>query len=166
MNRYFWPILSLLVAAGLQGNLPARLELLGAKPDLILVVLVAYSLSAGVEFGAFLGFVAGLIHGSAVGVGVGSFIVTRTIVGLLAGLATARLFSDSPIVTAASTVALTLACELMFLLANPRPLMGSALVSIVGECVWNVLLALVFYSFARRLRTRRKIRLAIERARF
>ncbi len=166
MTKYLWPVLSLFVAAGLQGNLPGRMELFGARPDLILVVLVAYSLSAGVEFGSVLGFFAGLIHGSAVGVGIGSFVVTRTIVGLLAGLATARLFSDSPIVTAASTAALTVVCELMFLLANPQPLMGSALMSIVGECIYNVLLALVVYWFMKQFRVRRKIRMAVERARF
>ncbi len=66
--------------------------------------------------GRALGFIAGLMHGSLVGFSLGSFIVTRTITGFLAGLVTTRLFSENPLVPALSAVWLTVVCEALFLL--------------------------------------------------
>ncbi len=111
-------------------------------------------------FGAALGFIAGLIHGSSVGQSMGSFIVTRTTTGFLAGLITSRLFGENPIVTILSTGALTIVCEIIFLLVNPRPLLYIAVQTIIGETIYNIIFALLFYIFLRYITTRRKIRLA------
>jgi len=160
MRKYAAPIISFLVAAGIQGNLPAGMSLMGARPDLVLVVLIAYSLAADPLAGAALGFAAGLVHGSAVGLSVGSFVVTRTLTGFLAGLATTRLFTDNPVVPVFSTAWLTAVCEGLFLVANPRVPLGHAGRVVLGECVYNAGLALLLYCFLRMLETRRKIRLA------
>ena len=88
-------MISLIVAASIQGNLPRAISIFGAMPDLVLVVLIAYSLAEDPEFGATLGFFAGLIQGSAVGMSLGSFIVTRTIAGFAAGFLPTRLFSQA-----------------------------------------------------------------------
>jgi len=157
---YFWPVITLIAAAGLQGNLPSAVSVLGAKPDLVLVVLISYSLVADPAFGAGLGFAAGLLHGSLVGVSLGSFIVTRTITGFLAGLATTRLFSENPLVPALSAVWLTVVCEALFLLSNPRPDIAIALRKVAGECIGNAILTLFVYFTLRNLETRRKIKLA------
>lgn len=159
MKNYVWPVVSLLAAAGLQGNLPPAVSLWGAKPDLILVVLIAYSLAADLTFATTLGFVAGLIHGAAAGLAVGSFIVTRCITGFLAGLVTSRLFSENPIVPVLSAAWLTLVAEGLFLLANPRAGLVPAAGQIAGECILNALLTLVLYWVMRSLETRRKLRL-------
>ncbi|MHB9037040.1 MAG: rod shape-determining protein MreD [Armatimonadota bacterium] len=160
MKRYFWAIVSLIVAAAVQGNLPGWMTILGAKPDLVLVVLIIYALAADPDFGAVLGFIAGLIHGSVVGLNLGSFIVTRTITGFLAGLVHRRLFSENPIVPMFSAVWLTLVCEGMFLLANPKPDFAHVFRTLLGECIYNALFALLLYLFLRHLDTRHKIRLA------
>ncbi len=159
MMAYLWPIGSLIVAAGLQGNLPGAVSLWGAKPDLILVVLIAYALAADLVFGATLGFIAGLIHGSAVGLAMGSFIVTRTITGFLAGLVTARLFSENPAVPVVSAIWLTLVTEGLFLLANPRPGFGAVIRELAGECILNAALTLLLYWAMRHLEGRRKLKL-------
>ena len=159
MKRWLSPVAGLIIAAGLQGNLPSSVSLWGAKPDLILVVLIAYALAADPAFGATLGFIAGLIHGSATGASLGSFIVTRTIVGFLAGFVTTRLFSENPAVPVLSAAWLTLVCEGLFLLANPRPDILLVLRKIGGECVLNALLTLVLYYVMRYFDTRRKIKL-------
>lgn len=132
----------------------------GAKPDLVLVVLVAYSLAADPAFGATLGFVAGLIHGSAAGASMGSFIVTRTITGFLAGFVTTRLFSENPVVPMLSAAWLTLVCEGMFLLANPMPSMLVAARTVVGECIYNALFTLFLYLVLRQFGGHHKISLA------
>jgi rod shape-determining protein MreD len=158
--RYFWPIVALIAAAGLQGNLPSGISILGAKPDLVLVVLISYALAADPAFGATLGFVAGLLHGSLVGFSLGSFIVTRTITGFLAGIVTTRLFSENPLVPALSAVWLTVVCEALFLLSNPSPDIAIAFRKVAGECISNAILTLFVYYALRGLNTRRKIKLA------
>ena len=160
MRRYIWPTITLIIAAGIQGSLPGSITVLGAKPDLILVVLIAYSLAADPTFGAALGFVAGLIHGAAVGMSLGSFIITRTITGFLAGQVPTRLFSENPIVAVLSAAWLTLVCEALFLLANPRPHVFATARTVVGECIYNAILTLVVYFLLRHFETRHKIKLA------
>jgi len=157
--RYVWPAISLLLAAGLQGNLPASFSLMDAKPDLVLVVLIAYALAEDPVFGAALGFAAGLVHGCVVGMSLGSFIVTRTVTGFLAGLLTTRLFGENPVVPIVSAAWLTLVNELLFLLTNPRIGPAPAFRAIVGECILNALLALLLYWFLKHRETRRKTRL-------
>lgn len=158
--RYLWPIVILITAAGLQGNLPAAISIWGAKPDLVFVVLISYSLAADPEFGAGLGFVAGLVQGSFVGISLSSFIVTRTITGFLAGLVTTRLFSENPLVPAISAVWLTVVCETLFLLGNPCSNLGVAIHKVAGECLANAIFTLFVYYIFRHLDTRRKIKLA------
>jgi rod shape-determining protein MreD len=160
VSRYIWPAISLIAAASIQGNLPSGMSLLGAKPDLVLVVLIAYSLAADPIVGAGIGFIAGLVHGAAVGLSLGSFIVTRTITGFLAGFATTRLFSENPVVPVFSAVWLTAVCEGLFLLANPRMALVPAARVTLGECIYNAALTLLLYWLLRSLETRRKIRLA------
>ena len=159
MRRYIWAVISLIIAAGIQGSLPRSISILGAKPDLILVVLIAYSLAADPTFGAAMGFIAGLIHGSAVGLSLGSFIITRTITGFLAGLVPTRLFSDNLIVPAAAAAWLTLVCEGIFLLANPRPHFLFAARIVVGECVYNAILTLIVHFLLLHFEARRKLKL-------
>lgn len=158
--RYFWPVVTLIVAAGLQGNLPHALSIWGGTPDLVLVVLISCSLAADPAFGAGLGFVAGLVHGSFVGFSLGSFIVTRTATGFLAGLVTTRLFSENPLVPAISAVWLTVVCEALFLLGNPPLHLGVAIRAVVGESIGNAIFTLFVYYALRHLDTNRKIKLA------
>jgi len=159
MKQYALPIVCLVIAAGIQGNLPASMCLFGARPDLVLVVLVAYSLAAEPTFGATLGFVAGLIHGASVGMSLGSFIVTRTLTGFLASLVTTRLFGENPVVPTVAAAGLTLVCEGLFALSNPRAPFVPAIRIIAGECVYNALLALILYWILRGFQTRKKISL-------
>lgn len=163
MRRYFWPIASLVIAAGIQGNLPDWMRILGAKPDLMLVVLISYSLVADPVFGAMYGFFAGLIHGSVVGISFGSFIVTRTLTGFFAGLVTTRLFSENPIVPALSAMWLTLVAECLFILGNPRINLIHTLWTILGECIFNAIFAVIMYSLLKHFENNRKIRLANSR---
>ena len=159
MTRYVWPVITLIIAAGLQGNWPRSITLFGATPDFVLVLLIAYALAADPSFGATIGFIAGLIHGGAAGTSLGSFIVTRTIVGFLAGLVTTRLFSDNPIVPVISAAWLTLVGDGLFLLANPRPDLANAMRMVAGECILNAVLTLLLYCILRYFDTRRKLKL-------
>lgn len=158
--RYVWPAIMLVIAAGLQGNLPSAISIMGAKPDLILVILISYSLAADPIFGAGLGFFAGLLHGSFVGFSFGSFMVTRTITGFLAGFVNTRLFSENPFVSVLSALWLTLVCEGLFLLGNPPIRIGPAVRKMIGECLANGIATLFVYYLIRQMETNRKIKLA------
>lgn len=159
MRRYILPAIVILIAAGIQGNMPGWLNIFGAKPDLVLIVLISYSLSADPDFGAILGFIAGLVQESTVGGG-SSFIVTRTITGFLAGLINARLFGENPIVPVVSAAGLTFVCEAMFLFANPRPNLFIVGKTVLGECVINAIFTFVVYLIISQFETNRKIKLA------
>lgn len=160
MRKYFWPVLAVIAAVAIQGNLPAWLSILGGRPDLVLVVLIAFALAENPEFGAALGFFAGLMQGSAVGMSMGSFIVTRTITGFLAGFANTRVFRDNPIVPTVSAVWLTAVCEGLFLLANPRAELLTAVRIVIGECILNALFTLAVCLILMQFETRRRIRMA------
>ncbi len=158
--KRIWPIVIFILAAGLQGNLPPAVSIMGGKPDLILVALISYSLAADPIVGAGLGFVAGLIQGSYIGLGLGSFMVTRTITGFLAGLVNTRLFSENPFVSVISALWLTFVCEGLFLLGNPPDSLGLAMRKLIGECIANGVAILCAYYLIRHLEVSRKIRLA------
>ncbi len=166
MKEKIIPIVCLLAAAGVQANLPSGLHILGSGPDIVLVVLIAFSLAADTSAGVFLGFAAGLIEGATVGSSFGSFIVTRTIAGFIAGFATTTFFSVNPLVSIVTTGWLTLVCELLFVLANPTASLLAAARTVAGESIWNSLLSFVLVCILRYFRTRRKIYLADLRIRY
>jgi rod shape-determining protein MreD len=166
MKQYVFPILALTAAGSVQGAIPSSMTILGARPDIILVVLIVFSLQFEPAVGAVLGFAAGLLHGSLVGTSITGFIVTRTLTGFLAGVASTRVFSDNPYVPALTTAWLTAFCEIIFMLANPPTALLLALRTLVGECIYNVILTLVIYWFMRNARTKHKIKLADARAKF
>ncbi len=163
MKAKLVPVLCLLIAAGVQANLPHSFYVFGVGPDLVLVVLIAFSLAADVNAGLVLGFIAGLIEGSMIGASMGSFVVTRTLVGFAAGASTATFFSVNPLVPIFSALWLTFACEVLFVLANPVPSLFDAGRTILIECLWNSLLSLILVLVMRYFKNRKKIRLANDR---
>jgi len=166
MTQYVFPLLALIAAGAVQGAIPPALTILGARPDIILVVLIVYSLQFEPAVGAVLGFAAGVLHGSLVGMSITGFVVTRTLTGFVAGLVTTRVFSDHPMVPALAVAWLTAFCEIIFLLANPPPAVFVALRTLLGECIYNVILSLVIHWFMRNARTKQRIKLADARAKF
>lgn len=165
MKRYILPIIALLIAAGLQSNWPSSWDLLGAKPDFVLVMLIVFSLENEPNYGVGLGFCAGLIMGASVGSSIGSFLVSRILTGFGAGLTNKRLFSKNPIVIILSTVALTIICEVIFLMANPRPFMYIVRI-ITGEAVYNGIAAWLINIIMTQAEQNKKDRLFNARARF
>lgn len=163
MQRYVLPVILLFAAGAVQGNLPVWMSIKGAKPDLLLVVLIATALTLDPLAGAVLGFLAGLIHGSIVGLNLGSFIVCRTIIGFTAGMITVRLFSENPLVPVIAAGALTVAGEILFLLANPVSSLASSITIVLWKSLLNSLFTLIAYWFFRWIEMRRKIKLATAR---
>lgn len=159
MKRYLLPIACLFLAAGIQGNLPQSISIMGGMPDLVLVVIIAFSLAEDPSFGAFLGFVGGLIQGSAVGMGLGTLIATRTITGFLASLVSTRLFSENAIVPTLSALWLTAVCGGLFHLFNPRLPAPEAIGVVAGQSIHNVIFTFLIYTMLQQFETRRRNKL-------
>lgn len=153
----------LVFAGALQGNIPSWMVIKGARPDLILVVLITIALGLDPGAGAVLGFLAGLIHGSIVGVSLGSFIASCTIIGFAAGFVTIRMFSENPIVPVIVAGVLTFAGEIMFLLTNPVAGFLVSLNIVLFKTLYNSLLTLILFWVIRWIQIRRKIKMAAAR---
>lgn len=166
MKSKIVPVLCLLAAAGVQANLPSGIDILGSGPNIVLVVLIAFSLASDASSGLVLGFAAGLIEGSVVGSSMSSFIVTRTIAGFIAGISTITFFSVNPVVSIVTTAWLTVACELLFVLANPAASLLVAARTIAGEAIWNSLLSFLLVFVLRYFGSRRRIRISDFRVRY
>ncbi|HOP79049.1 MAG TPA: rod shape-determining protein MreD [Armatimonadota bacterium] len=160
MRRYALPLIMLILAGALQGYLPSWMVIRGARPDFLMVVVIATSLTLDPLSGGILGFLGGIIHGSIVGEGVGSFIVSRTIIGFVAGSVTIRFFSDNPVVPVLAAGVLTFSGEALFLLANPVADLGSSLNVLLIKSLYNSLLTLIIFWFLRWMEVRRKIKMA------
>lgn len=159
MKSFIWAVLLLIIAVGFQGNIPGCLSLFGAKPDLVLVILVIYSLAMEPVAAAGVGLIAGALHGFAVGTSLGSFIFTRMLTGFLAGFSTVHVFSENLFVPAVSALVLTAVCESVFLLANPGVATAHTWQIILGESICNACLVLVICWLMRVVEGRRKMKI-------
>ncbi|MBN1250235.1 MAG: rod shape-determining protein MreD [Anaerolineae bacterium] len=84
MSLYFGiPIL--LIAAVVQSVVVERVSFLGGRPDLVLLLVVTWSIIRGADEGALWGFVGGVFCDLLSGSGLGLWTLSLTAVGLLVG---------------------------------------------------------------------------------
>lgn len=84
-SEYFIPFLIFFPVLVIQTTIFPLLSLGGVVPDLILVLLVFYSIRHGHIYGAVLGFVFGLFFDLITGSLLGSAMLSKTLVGFIAG---------------------------------------------------------------------------------
>lgn len=104
----------ILLALLLQSTVLAALPLWGVYPDLILVVVVAFSLLKGPVFGARYGFFAGLGLDLLIGEMVGLNAVTKMLVGAVVGAMADKLYKENYLVPFLSVMAATLLDQLLY----------------------------------------------------
>lgn len=158
MQRFLILAGMLILAGALQGNTPSWLMWRGAQPDFLLVVLIATALMLDPLAGAVMGFVAGLMQGSMVGFSIGSFIVSRTLIGFVAGTITLRLFSENPMVPMIAAVGLTFLSEAVFLLTSPTGGFIAAVDKILITSLYNGLLTAVAFWILRKFEIHKKVK--------
>ncbi|HEX3548742.1 MAG TPA: rod shape-determining protein MreD [Candidatus Elarobacter sp.] len=96
----YWPVLGrTAVLAFVQTVLVPLLAFRGAVPSLVTIAVVLYATRAGARRGAMLGLPAGLLEDVFSGTG-GGWTIATTIVGLLAGAFSRRMFADGAFVPA------------------------------------------------------------------
>ncbi len=124
MNRWIpvWlrVVLLLVVAAGIQGAWGSALSIRGASPDLLLVTLTALALVLPPTGAAAVGLLGGWFTGALVGRSVGSYIVTRLLLGAGLGLLELRVYRANPLISAGSALLGTLFSEGVFFVLSPE----------------------------------------------
>jgi rod shape-determining protein MreD len=110
----YWPVLGLTtLLAFLQTVVVPLLAFRGAVPSLVTIAVVLYASRAGARRGALLALPAGLLEDVFAGTG-GGWTVSTTLVALLVGLFTRRMFADGAFVPAVLCGVAVLVRDLMF----------------------------------------------------
>ena len=133
---------AMIVLGAAQGALAARISVGEIAPDFLIVATVVIGLLLGPVAGTLAGALAGLVHGSVAGMGLGSFMFSRTLVGYLAGVGRTRVFSDNPFVPLIWCAVGTLAAELLFILFSPPAHLVVWLAPLPLIALYNAILAL------------------------
>jgi rod shape-determining protein MreD len=84
-TRYFFPLLLFIPLLILQVTVIPLFAFYNATPDLILILLVYYSINYGQMYGTVLGFVFGFLFDLITGSLLGSAMLSKTIAGFIAG---------------------------------------------------------------------------------
>lgn len=149
-------LLILCVAAGWQANISLILphaEITG-RPDFVLTLCLLPALFSDTAGGCGWGFGAGLVTAALAGQTVGSFLVSRTVAGFVAGGFSDRFVRANPLIVVAAVLAGSLAAEAAYLLCNPPHHLHDLLAALrfgAMNALWNAALALPLAALLRRL---------------
>jgi hypothetical protein len=158
MSSTAWRVIklaaALFVAAVLQAAFARSLSIWGGKPDLLLTVALIAAMFCGERSSAAVGFFAALLHASLAApphAGVGSILVSRTLVCFGIGWMEDRMYRDSVLVAVAVVLLGTLCAEGLFFVFYPQhPVLHWARL-LALTLAWNGLLAAPCYYAVRGL---------------
>jgi hypothetical protein len=112
-----WPMLWLLLV--LQTTLFARFAPFGVHIDFALLGVISVSLLLGMETGAIFGLAAGVLTGYCAGVSLGSFTLSRLVVGAGFGLFDRQFSRDNPLAPPLCAAGATVLANALFALLSP-----------------------------------------------
>ncbi|MDR5684106.1 MAG: rod shape-determining protein MreD [Armatimonadota bacterium] len=141
---------ALVVATLIESTWTARLALLGGRPDLVLVLVVALALHRGPELGAAVGLAGGLLQDLVGGQSLGLMAGPKLVVGFLLGLMTRTLYVENVLTPVALLAAATFANGFLELGLGaltgyaPPPWEDAAPTVAVAACYNGVVAPLVF----------------------
>lgn len=94
MRNIIWIVGIVVISIILQTTLFNYIEIRGIKPDLILIVVVFWSLARGSWAGMLIGFGGGLLQDCFSGALLGTNALTKTLLGFLIGLGTKTIYKE------------------------------------------------------------------------
>ncbi len=144
-------LIGLWLAGGCQEGLAPRLNLGGASPDFLLIVLSVLGLYCKRRQGAFLGFAAGMIEGSLAGANLSAYVLTRTIAGFACASISHFEFEPNPFVAGAVTAVVTVLANLGVMFVSPPGAIFPFVLATIGSAVVNGVLAMPLHLLIRRL---------------
>lgn len=145
----------LFLAGVLQAAFANSVQVWGARPDLLLTTALVGAMFCGEGPAALLGFSAALLHASIAApphAGVGSILVSRTLVCFGIGRMEERLYRDSVVVALLVTLLGTLAAEGLFFAFYPQQNIQTWARQMLLTTAWNSVLAAPVYYAMRALR--------------
>ena len=154
--RFVVFLLLLCIAAGWQANISLLLphaEITG-RPDFVLTLCLLPALFSDAAGGCGWGFGAGLVTSALVGQTVGSFLVSRTVAGYVAGGFSERFVRSNPFIVILAVFAGSLVADAAYLLCNPPLHLHELLAALrfAGmNTLWNAAFALPLAIVLRRL---------------
>ncbi len=153
MRVPYWLKLGLLMlfATALQATLAHQIQIRGVQPDFNKVVLICIAVNTSIQVATACGFLAGWMMGSVVGMSVGSYLISRMVLGASLGLLELRVFRHNPIVLILSALAGSLLCEAVFFLFSPQENVARWVYQATGESLYNLLFVLPIAGWVRRI---------------
>jgi rod shape-determining protein MreD len=145
-------ILSVLI----QSTILNRLAFFGARPDLVLIVVIMTGLLRGHQIGAGVGLGAGLLQDVLTGQFVGANALTKMCTGHIIGLTEGKFFKENLFIPMIMMAVGTIGNELLFwlvlyLFGRPLPFWLTSMQLILPTAILNSLLAPFVFSLMKRL---------------
>ena len=139
-----------LVLAVLENALFYRIQLVGVRLDLSLIITVIYGFSYGAMAGTKAGLASGLVRDLLRARYVGLFILSRMLVGAFSGMLHRGLHGSTPLIPSLATLVGSLTTDLIAFIVLSRPLALGQLVMLLHEvmipaALGNAVLAYVGY---------------------
>jgi len=132
----------------------------GTYPDLFLVLSVCAGMTLGTRRATMLGLLFGYLEGIMQGDSLGSFMVSRGFVALLAAMAETRLYRENLWVSVIGVLLGTIVGEAVFLIMTPHYPFPYWAITMLKEAVYNSVFTLPFFVPLSHL-TRRSIHFAV-----
>ncbi|HHY93971.1 MAG TPA: rod shape-determining protein MreD [Firmicutes bacterium] len=104
-------LLAILAGAVLQFGLAPRVGISGARPDFLLLLVVAWALRRGMVSGLLMGAGAGFLEDAVLGQYLGVRTLAMAVAGVATGYAQRKVFGDQPLVPVTATLGASLLCE-------------------------------------------------------
>ncbi|MBD3174784.1 MAG: hypothetical protein GF320_06375 [Armatimonadia bacterium] len=137
------------LAAVFQPAVAQNLSVGSVFPDAATACLVVAGLLLGPTEALAIGFLVGVISVTQIGhVGLGGLLVARSVVGLLAGFASARVFIHSVVTQMAAVLAGVLISEAILFVFSPDATVGPWMGAAGGRALLSALIAPLFFRIA------------------
>src|SRR5579883_1807411 len=145
LRRFLLLLTFVLVAAILQAGFGNDVSVMKAKPDLILVVAACGGVLTGPVRATLTGLWAGILTASLSPVNYGSILVSRTLMGILAGWLHHHVIRDSIIVPPLVVLVGTVTAEVIYFLMAPTHNIHAWAKLLGGEILYNMALSFPIY---------------------
>jgi rod shape-determining protein MreD len=148
--RFVFTALALWVATGLQMSLSHRWGVWGARPDFLLILVVAFAQQSSLRGALWIGFCAGVLQGAISGANLTHYVASRVVASAVAANLRKVGFGTGPVTAGAFSLVACLAAQLVLMFLAPQPEVLSFLVESLKSSVLNAVLAIPVCGLAAR----------------
>ena len=106
----------IIIAALLEAKWPQLLRIQQVVPDIVLVIVVYFSITEGAQQGMYTGLIGGIFQDVAANTGVGHHVLCLVLVGYVVGRMAARLITDNPYVKTMTVFLATIVHGILYLM--------------------------------------------------